>query len=145
MRLIDAEYIKRLCVPQRFADSNFMCSLPITKGAFKDLVNKMVDSAPTIDAAPVKHGHWIFVKRTVLVPTKTIVVKRTLLSPFSPLIDGEWLKIPPSRYYVTKKRKSILKPFCSECRDHGDNEFDATPFCPNCGAIMDGKPVVIIK
>lgn len=132
MRLIDADTLKEKKI---HSENRHEYIVPVAQ----------IDWEPTVDAEPVKHGHWIFVKRTVLVPTKTIVVKRTLLSPFSPLIDGEWLKIPPSRYYVTKKRKSILKPFCSECRDHGDNEFDATPFCPNCGAIMDGKPVVIIK
>lgn len=45
-RLIDAEALKeRIITPRRNG---------------KDLITELIDSMPTIDAEPVKHGKWIF-------------------------------------------------------------------------------------
>lgn len=38
---------------------------------------------------------------------------------------------------IIKKHITVKIPYCSVCGDRGENELDATPFCPNCGAKMD--------
>lgn len=72
------------------------------------------------DAAPVKHGHWVYKERTKLSSTGVARITE----------EGE--------AYVVKNRITVRVPYCSECGDHGDNVVDATPYCPNCGAKMDG-------
>ncbi|MBR2304037.1 MAG: hypothetical protein IJ871_02730, partial [Ruminococcus sp.] len=34
----------------------------------------MIDDAPTVDAEPVKHGRWIMVRKTMLIPTGYMAV-----------------------------------------------------------------------
>ena len=71
-----------------------------TRG-FKDAiwrVRSMIHSAPTIDAAPVVHGHWI------------------------------------TRYDGPYKQ---ARKYCSACGKHS-GLIKERPFCPNCGARMDG-------
>lgn len=46
----------------------------------------------------------------------------------APVVHGRWIKGPSN-------------PYCSECFVECRDE---TPFCPNCGAKMDGKKVVRI-
>lgn len=78
-----------------------------------------IDNQPAADVAPVKHGHWIYKKRTKLVSTGIAKVAE----------DGAAV--------IMKKHITIKVPYCSVCGDRGENELDATPFCPNCGAKMD--------
>ena len=84
------------------------------------MVFDTIDSFPAADVAPVKHGHWIFKKRTKLVSTGIAKVAE----------DGAAV--------IMKKRITVKVPYCSICGERGDNALDATPFCPNCGARMDG-------
>ena len=73
------------------------------------------------DVAPVKHGHWIFKKRTKLVSTGIAKVA-----------EG-------GAAVIIKKHITVKVPYCSICGERGgDDKLDATPFCPNCGAKMDG-------
>lgn len=72
------------------------------------------------DVAPVKHGYWIYKKRTKLVSTGIAKVAE----------DGAAV--------IMKKHITVKVPYCSICGERGDNALDATPFCPNCGACMDG-------
>lgn len=74
------------------------------------------------NAGPVKSGHWIFKKRTKLVSTGIARVAEDKTA------------------VIMKKHTTIKVPYCSICGERGDNEGDATPFCPNCGARMDGSP-----
>lgn len=39
---------------------------------------------------------------------------------------------------IMKKRITLKIPICSVCGWCGHDECDATPYCPNCGARMDG-------
>lgn len=79
-----------------------------------------IQFAPAADVAPVKHGHWIYKKRTKLVSTGIAKVAE----------DGTAV--------IMKKHITVKVPYCSICGERGDNALDATPFCPNCGARMDG-------
>lgn len=39
---------------------------------------------------------------------------------------------------IMKKHITVRVPVCSVCGWYGHDECDATPYCPNCGARMDG-------
>lgn len=89
--------------------------------------NKAIDAAiegigklPAVEYTPVKHGHWVYKERTKLSSTGVARITE----------EGE--------AYVVKNRITVRVPYCSECGDHGDNVVDATPYCPNCEAKMDG-------
>lgn len=80
-----------------------------------------INYAPAADVAPVKHGHWIYKKRTKLVSTGIAKVAE----------DGTAV--------IMKKHITVKIPYCSICGERGgDDKLDATPFCPDCGARMDG-------
>ena len=88
--------------------------------AYADFIDD-IKAQPTADVAPVKHGHWIYKKRTKLMSTG---VARTA---------------EEGGAYVVKKHITVKVPYCSICGGRGgDDKLDATPFCPNCGARMDG-------
>lgn len=40
---------------------------------------------------------------------------------------------------IMKKRITLKIPICSVCGWCGHDECDTTPYCPNCGARMDGE------
>ena len=79
-----------------------------------DMRGDVIDE-PAADVAPVRHGRWIFGKDL----------------PYS------WGQMPKNKYHL----------YCSECLEQAfnrsednDPDFDVdTPYCPICGAIMDGK------
>lgn len=90
--------------------------------AYADFIDD-INNQPTADVAPVKHGHWIYKKRTKLVSTGIARVAE----------DGAAV--------IIKKHITVKVPYCSICGERGgDDKLDATPFCPNCGARMDGEP-----
>ena len=53
-----------------------------------------------------------------------------------PVVHGEWIIKPHGTY-------GQLRAFCSACGKHsgigGIVSNQKKPYCPNCGAIMDGK------
>ncbi len=67
-----------------------------------------------------ERGYWIFKNRTKLMPTGIAKVTEDKTA------------------IVVKKHITVTVPYCSICGDHGDDEGDAMPFCPNCGADMRG-------
>lgn len=70
---------------------------------------------------PVKHGHWIYKKRTKLVSTGIARVAEDKTA------------------VIIKKHITVKIPYCSICGERGgDDKLDATPYCPYCGAKMDG-------
>ena len=85
-----------------------------------DTAAKAIEMLSADDVVPVRHGHWIFKKRTKLVSTSIAKVA-----------EGKTA-------VIIKKHITIKVPYCSICGDHGDDEGDAMPFCPNCGTKMDG-------
>lgn len=80
---------------------------------FRDCID-LLDSIPAADVAPVRHGRWEFGK-----------------------------DLPDSFGSINKNKYHL---YCSECRNQAfnktvdnDPDFDVdTPFCPWCGAKMDG-------
>ncbi len=84
---------------------------------------------PAADVVPVKHGKWIIRKRTKLVLTDKAAVK-----------EGYHLITDRNRYkaaMVLKKHIVVEAPYCSLCSYRGEDD-NPTPYCPNCGARMDG-------
>ena len=79
-----------------------------------DLVDTFAD-IPVSDVAPVVHGRWVFGKD----------------------LADSFGSINKNKYHL----------YCSECRNQAfnktvDNDYDFdmdTPFCPWCGANMDGE------
>ncbi len=73
----------------------------------------LLDSIPAADVAPVVHGRWVFGKDLACC----------------------WGQILKNKYHL----------YCSECLEQAfnrsednDPDFDIdTPYCPNCGALMD--------
>ena len=72
-----------------------------------------IKSIPAVDVAPVVHGRWVFGKDLACC----------------------WGQILKNKYHL----------YCSECLEQAfnrsednDPDFDIdTPYCPNCGALMD--------
>ena len=124
MRLIDADRIKS------------KMNKAALGGHLHYYVCGVIDDAPTIDAELVRHGHWIFKGRNELVPTGEFGVAE---GHHVHLSSGETFKPDKMGILVLKKHKKVIKPFCSECGDYGDDASYATPYCPNCGAKMDGE------
>lgn len=96
-----------------------------------------IDEAPTIEAEPVKHGRWVIREKDKLVPTGKIAVseghilhKTSLDEPFT---------LQSANIIQIKKHRTVKIPYCSICRNYGDDEYDKTPYCPYCGAKMDGE------
>jgi hypothetical protein len=80
-------------------------------------VLEYVENLPSADVAPVVHGRW----------TAQCVVE----------MDGGWtLEDMPYNEYQHSN------PICSICRKtallDGGEDYVASPYCPNCGAKMDG-------
>lgn len=87
MRLIDADAIEHCLV---------IGGRRHGKTIISEIVRRAIQTAPTVDAKPVRHGKWI-------------------------------------RY---RDLNGIKRCKCSECIvSYGNMD---TPYCPNCGAIMDG-------
>lgn len=85
-----------------------------------DTAVKAVEILPNSDVALVKHGHWIFKKRTKLVSTGIARVAENKTA------------------VIIKKHITVKIPYCSICGERGgDDKLDATPYCPNCGARME--------
>lgn len=126
MRLIDGDALK-----ERVDNLNGKLYSPI-------LFEEMVKNTPTIEAEPVKHGRWIFKSRNKLINTGKLFVSSRIYTPKS-LPTSEFCEIPRGRYFFKKEHRTIQIPFCSKCGNRGgDNEYDISKYCPNCGARMDG-------
>lgn len=88
-------------------------------GASQELIEKVIDSAPAADVAPVKHGHWVYKMRELiryedvtgtdpLGGTQTVTVKTHVRGPV---------------------------PYCSLCDALAADSF--LDYCPHCGAKME--------
>lgn len=84
-----------------------------------------------IPVKPVEYGYWKLHKRTKLVPTGKIGIK-----------EGYGFVVTESNLNKATqplmKRITITRPQCSICGFWGYDESDITPYCPNCGAKMNG-------
>lgn len=117
MRLIDADELKNAIMNSdlgEFTGLGYHCKLDALE---------IVNQSQTIDAKSAKHGKWMYRERTV---AKNNVIKECFVNPGGYTVC-----------YVDREMKVVKEPYCSECDWHGKEEFEETPFCPNCGAIMD--------
>ena len=80
-------------------------------------IGSEIKALPAADVAPVVHGQW----------TAQCVVE----------LDGGWTleDVPYNEYQHSN-------PICSVCRKtallDGGEDYVTSPYCPNCGARMDG-------
>lgn len=95
-----------------------------------------VRELPAADVQPVKHGQWIMKKKTELFLTGLMAVTEghvlTKTSADKPFTERE------ANIVRLKEHRTIKIPYCSICQNYGDDEYDKTPYCPYCGARMDG-------
>ena len=83
-----------------------------------------------------KCGHWTFHERTKLVPTNKLGIKEEYTNGHDCTIVDD--KNVNQKIMIIKKRITLQIPICSVCGWCGHDECDTTPYCPNCGARMDG-------
>ena len=130
-RCIDADLaINDLCGSQ--------CGCTINECGLEEPCEKArcILKQPTADVQEVKHGRWIMVRKTMLIPTGYMAVVEghvlTKTGADKPFTMQEANIIP------LKAHKIVKIPYCSVCGNYGDDEYDKTPYCPICGAKMDG-------
>ena len=110
------EYIEREAAKERLRMWITDCVLDGDNDAadcFRGCID-LLDSIPAADVAEVRHGRWVFGKD----------------------LADSFGSINKNKYHL----------YCSECRNQAfnktvDNDYDFdvdTPFCPWCGAKMDG-------
>ena len=114
-RLIDANALLDVVDISKFLNPHGALSVRINHRHERDHFTKMIYDAPTVDAVEVVHGRWEIVE--------------------------------PKRYPDLTARircsacKKEPKKHSYEERGHGYgftvNSWDATDYCPNCGAKMD--------
>ena len=66
----------------------------------------------------------------VSIPSHNKVI--TIPEDIKPVVHGEWITPPP---------ESDEQPYCSRCHWHAYGDL-YTPYCPGCGAKMDGVAYV---
>ena len=123
VRLIDAD---ALCaILEAKAD---MALVPEYKHAFLN-VQAMVNAIPTIDVVPMDY-HERCMQSEI---KKRIAVEKTnrqILENYVPVVHAEWIK-----HYI-KIGNFDWKYKCSMCGKF--NKQYSSPYCPHCGAKMDG-------
>lgn len=94
------------------------------------------EPAPTADVQEVKHGKWIFHERTKLVPTNKLGIKEEYTNGHDcTVVDNTNVN---KKIMIMKKHITVRVPVCSVCGWYGHDECDATNYCSNRGARMDG-------
>ena len=80
---------------------------------FREWMTQMIAAQPM-----QKTGRWIHKERNVLINTGRVSYGEN-----GAVQEKRWAK--------------VKKTYCSECGWYEDSEYEATPYCPNCGAKMD--------
>ena len=119
-------------------DANALCAIleakadmalvPEYKHAFLN-VQAMVNAIPTIDAVPMDFHKKCMdeeIKKRVL----TENTNRQILENYAPVVHAKWIK-----HYI-KIGNFDWKYKCSMCGKF--NKQYSPPYCPHCGAMMDG-------
>lgn len=110
----------------------------IEKKQNKSTIQKrIICGLSSLNAIPNKsteYGEWILKERTVLVPTGKYAVAEGHCINYS---AGSVFTLDNNQCIIKlRTHKLIRKPYCSKCGEHGDDEYDMTPYCPNCGIRM---------
>ena len=85
-----------------------------------DKLLERIASAPAADVAEVRHGEWVYDEENECV-CSCCGVEAQYISRFNETFDYDWEENLVSTGYEETK------------------EYILTPYCPNCGAKMDGK------
>lgn len=131
-RYIDAEKLK--CSIDSETDSIFDWDMTIEELYYN--LCKLIDDEPTADVQEVKHGYWKFHKKTKFVPNNKVGIKEEYTNGHNCAIVDD--KNVNQKIMIMMKRITLKIPICSVCGWYGYDEYDATPYCPSCGARMDG-------
>lgn len=131
-RYIDAEKLKDSIDSQTNSIFNWDKT---TEELYHDLC-ELVDDEPTADVQEVKRGYWKFHKKTKLVPNNKVGIKEEYTNGHNCAIVDD--KNVNQKIMIMMTRITLKVPICSVCGWCGCDEYDATPYCPNCGARMDG-------
>jgi hypothetical protein len=102
---------------------------------FSEYIANNTKNEPTADVQEVKHGKWIFHERTKLVPTNKLGIKEEYTNGHSCAIVDD--KNVNQKIMIMMKRITLKIPICSVCGWCGYDEYNATNYCPNCGAKCD--------
>ncbi|MEE0560807.1 MAG: hypothetical protein UC707_05015 [Ruminococcus sp.] len=131
-RYIDAEKLK--CSIDSETDSIFDWDMTIEELYYN--LCKLIDDEPTADVQEVKRGEWEFHKKTKLMPSNKVGIKEEYTNGHNCTIVDD--KNVNQKIMIMMKRITLKIPICSVCGWCGYDEYNATPYCPNCGARMDG-------
>lgn len=131
-RYIDAEKLK--CSIDSETDSIFDWDMTIEELYYN--LCKLIDDEPTADVQEVKRGEWEFHKKTKLMPSNKVGIKEEYTNGHNCTIVDD--KNVNQKNMIMMKRITLKIPICSVCGWCGYDEYNATPYCPNCGARMDG-------
>lgn len=114
--------------------TSYMFPYEMTIEEIEDDFLELVDDEPAADVQEVKHGKWIFHKRTKLVPTNKLGIKEEYTNGHDcTVVDNTNVN---KKIMIMKKRITLKIPICSVCGWRGYDEYNATPYCPNCGTRM---------
>lgn len=98
--------------------------------------NRRAGEPPAADVQEVEHGEWQFHEKTKLVPANMVGIKEEYTNGHDcTVVDNTNVN---NKIMIMKKRITLKIPICSVCGWCGHDECDATPYCPCCGARMDG-------
>lgn len=99
--------------------------------------NTKNEPAPVTDVQEVKHGYWKFHERTKLVPTNKLGIKEECTNGHDcTVVDNTNVN---KKIMIMKKHITVRVPVCSVCGWCGYDEYNATNYCPNCGAKCVGE------
>lgn len=130
-RYIDAEKLK--CSIDSETDSIFDWDMTIEELYYN--LCKLIDDEPTADVQEVKRGEWEFHKKTKLMPSNKVGIKEEYTNGHNCTIVDD--KNVNQKIMIMMKRITLKIPICSVCGWCGYDEYNATPYCPNCGARME--------
>lgn len=96
----------------------------------------IINEQPTADVQEARHGKWIFHEKTKLVPSNKVGIKEEYTNGHDcTVVDNTNVN---KKIMIMKKHITVRVPVCSVCGWCGYDEYNATNYCPNCGARMDG-------
>lgn len=99
----------------------FLQSIPYIKEHpnMGELMKEWIEQIP---GGQPKTGRWIYKERNILINTGRVSYGEN-----GAVQEKRWAK--------------VKKPYCSECGWYENSEYEATPYCPNCGAKMESEEI----
>ena len=136
MRLIDADALKQT-MKDLVVEGGHKYWRAGAQTMIDKIMPKVIDDEPTVEAELVKHGQWIITEKDKLMPTGKIAVSEGYILHKTSL--DEPFTLQSAKIIQIKEHRTVKRPYCSICGNYGDDEYDRTPYCPYCGALMGGE------